>query len=631
MRVRFFIFACVVFCARMGAFPQTHVSVPVDSRIYFLLENAQIRGLCKPLPGAKPYSRAVVLRALDEILSAEPGAGLTDKERRIFQNERKMYSTPESGWDNKRGGVYYEQRAETSGAKYSIDARVSWQSVFSEAITAQTSDFSWGTDNWLTVELRGDMGDKFSWDFSGAGGLFRVPRINLGEYHTYYDGFQDNGSYIDQKITSFSQPVSYFPYAYKKNWEGSIFYLTALSASGYESWPDEIAAGYNMYYELSGSVFDGRFTYRLGRINREWGAMANGQSLSLNAMARPFLAAEATASPFDWLSFSAMTGVLEYYNAEGIKTSSRTFQNAFSIALAEINYKNFHFDIGSSAVWNKRFELGYLFPLNSNFFYQNNVGDFDNMALNIGMSYNFPGFARFWGSFFADEFDLSTKSNFFKLDRNMYAFQLGASSSFPIGGLSFPSITVSVTKIEPYTYTHTRIFVPWYGTDDNGNPLRMESAYVNNGENLGYYLPPNSAEFLVKFEAMTGENTKTRARYQLVVHGADHGPSAVDGSSLLSELDPDGRNEKDQLKKFFLQDGAYEWQNVFMVGAEHTLRKYSLPIKLFGEIGIVHSFYTDIGGDANSGSKEKFSFVDTAEYPQSTRIICSIGFCVYPQ
>jgi hypothetical protein len=67
-------------------------------------------------------------------------------------------------------------------------------------------------------------------------------------------------------------------------------------------------------------------------------------------------------------------------------------------------------------------------------------------------------------------------------------------------------------------------------------------------------------------------------------------------------------------------------------GADHspTLNKYSLPIKLFGQIGIVHSFYTN-SGQANSGSKESFSFVDTAEYPQSTRIIGSIGFCIYPQ
>jgi hypothetical protein len=340
------------------------------------------------------------------------------------------------------------------------------------------------------------------------------------------------------------------------------------------------------------------------------------------------MAMEATFSPFDWLGLSALTGVLEYYSTNG-RDSAMLNQNAFSQAIFEFNYKNyFHFDVGSSAIWPKRFELGYIFPLNSNFFYQNNIGDFDNMSLTVNMRGQLPGMGTAWASFYADEFDLSTKSNFFKLDRNMYAFQLGTNIRLPV--FSFSSLTVSITKIEPYCYTHTRIFVPWYGTDANGAPLPMEQAYTNNGENLGYYLPPNSAELLVKFESMTGPRTKMRAQYQLVIHGADFGGSAVDGSSLLSELDPDGRNTKDQSKKFFLQDGAYQWQNVFKIGAEHSLAKYKVPINLFGEIGIVHSFFTNIDGAANSGSKSAFSIIDTSDYPQSTRIIGTIGFRVYP-
>jgi hypothetical protein len=129
---------------------------------------------------------------------------------------------------------------------------------------------------------------------------------------------------------------------------------------------------------------------------------------------------------------------------------------------------------------------------------------------------------------------------------------------------------------------------------------------------------------------MTGVNTKLRAQYQLVIHGADFGSSAVDGSSFLSELDTHGRNTKDVLKKFFLQDGAYQWQNVFKVGAEHSLAKLDFPVKLFGEIGIVHSFFTNIDGQANSGSKESFSIIDTSEYSYSTRLIGTIGFRLYP-
>jgi hypothetical protein len=208
----------------------------------------------------------------------------------------------------------------------------------------------------------------------------------------------------------------------------------------------------------------------------------------------------------------------------------------------------------------------------------------------------------------------------------MYAFQGGMNIRIP--WLSFSSLTLSLTKIEPYCYTHTRVFTPWYGTGNGGIP--METAYVSNGENLGYYLPPNSAELLAKFETMPGPHTKLRVQYQLVIHGADYGSHAVDGSNLLSELDPENRDTNPVLKKFFLQDGAYQWQNVVKIGVEHTLAKYKLPIRLFGEIGVVHSFFSDIDGAANSGGKSSFSIVNTPEYPHSTRFIVNIGFVVYP-
>ncbi|MDR0761042.1 MAG: hypothetical protein LBF74_13205, partial [Treponema sp.] len=45
---------------------QNHVSVPLDDPIYYVLEQAQMRGLCPPLPEVKPYSRSVILSAVKE-------------------------------------------------------------------------------------------------------------------------------------------------------------------------------------------------------------------------------------------------------------------------------------------------------------------------------------------------------------------------------------------------------------------------------------------------------------------------------------------------------------------------------------------------------------------------------------
>jgi hypothetical protein len=98
----------------------------------------------------------------------------------------------------------------------------------------------------------------------------------------------------------------------------------------------------------------------------------------------------------------------------------------------------------------------------------------------------------------------------------------------------------------------------------------------------------------------------------------------------LSELDPSGRDTKDELKKFFLKDGAYQWQYIAKFGAEHTLPKTKIPVSVFGEFGIVYSYFTNINGPPNSRSGSGFTIVDTTEYPKSTVTIATIGFRVFP-
>jgi hypothetical protein len=276
-------------------------------------------------------------------------------------------------------------------------------------------------------------------------------------------------------------------------------------------------------------------------------------------------------------------------------------------------------------VWPKRFELGYIYPLANNFFYQNNIGDFDNLTAYFNIKGQYPGLGSIWFSFFADEIDVSVLSKLASLDRQMFALQGGL--KFAVPWLSFSSVRVSYTKIEPYTYTHQRIFAPWYDSGDTspGSPpdykkaasKALETSYTNNGVGLGYYLPPNSDEILVRFETRPAVRTKTHFQYQMIRHGADHGPEQVDGSSFLSELDPSGRNTKPQLKKDFLHDGAYQWMHVAKTGFEHSLD--GLPIKVFAEAGFVYSYYTNYD-DAN---KE--------HYQALTSIIMTMGFQVFPR
>jgi hypothetical protein len=112
-------------------FSQAHTSVPLDGEIYRLLENAQARGLCGPLPSAKPYSRVVVIRAIDEILASENFSALGDGERAILEDMKKKYSQPDTGFDLIR--FYHEKHAGAHDTKYLIDGTASRQSAFSDS------------------------------------------------------------------------------------------------------------------------------------------------------------------------------------------------------------------------------------------------------------------------------------------------------------------------------------------------------------------------------------------------------------------------------------------------------------------------------------------------------------------
>jgi hypothetical protein len=117
----------------------------------------------------------------------------------------------------------------------------------------------------------------------------------------------------------------------------------------------------------------------------------------------------------------------------------------------------------------------------------------------------------------------------------------------------------------------------------------------------------------------------------MIRHGADYGSGEVDGSSLLSELDPDGRSGSNPiLKRFFLHDGAYQWNHIIKAGVEWNLPK--LPIALYGEAGVVISYFTNIEEAANvTGDAHPYFMIDTSEYPKSTGFVVKLGVKIYPR
>jgi hypothetical protein len=651
----------LIVIVQISLFAQTHLSVPLGHPVYHIIENAQIRGLCGFLPNAKPYSQAQILSIIEEILNASENLSsgqLTQQERAVLNEYRRAFSPKETGLDMVRGAFFTDATwndfyfsAEVGfgldlgfsgafypfadGYKFSIDDNAK----FEGANHPGSGDFFYGLDSRLNISLTGDLGRDLSYGFSISGGVFKSPRALLGAYNTYYDGFPDDEDDVgyarrNRLINSYNEPLAYFPYTYKKKWDGPLWFTTQVDNAGHKAWPDEISIGYSLIPELSGNLLNGHVLYRIARLDREWAGMTTNGSLVLNQSAQPFLAGEITFVPFPWLSFSSLTGVLEYSgiletSGSGNKSSAETFQNAFSINVLELNILNFfHIDIGSSAIWPKRFEIGYAFPLADNFLYQNNIGDFDNMALFLNIQGQFPGLGKIWASLFLDE--MNPEGNFFEKSRQMYSFQFGGSVYIPwFTGLSFSSVTFSYTKVEPYTYTHTREQLPWYD-----NRLRMETNYVNNGKSLGHYIPPNSDEILVRFDTIPAPNSIIGFQYQLIRHGADYGDRAVGGSSLWSELDPNGRSDKPNLRKYFLHDGAYQWMHIFKFRGEYSFTGLKLPFKLFCEVGAVYSYFTDIDRsiEPNSGYSSPYNVVNgNPAYPHALSLIFVLGLKLFPK
>ena len=606
---------------------QSHVSVPVGHSIYYLLDLAETRGLCQPLPAVKPYTRARIVEAIDEILASEPRrfGTLTPSEKEILANARAEFVSTNAGLDLWKGRYRFELEGK-KGFKFSGDAGIAMDSLNSIAGYQEEKKTYFGTDTWGTVYARGDVGESFSFNFELSAGLMRAPRSYLGEYDTFATELVEKPDRPDgdfnQRVDMYSQPKAFFPYSYQKRWDGFMFGPGKVTASSMETWPQgKFSIGPSMLSEITGLFWGDMLLLRFARIQREWGAMIPGSSLVFNAAARPFMAIESIFNPISWFSLSTLTGVLEFYNGGGITRAAMTFQNLFSIGQVDFNYKNFlHIDFGSEAIWPKRFELGYIAPLQDNFLYQNFIGDLDNMAIHLNMKLRYPGLGAVWVSGFVDELEVSSVKKVFKLDRNMFAFQFGLQGM--IYGVPFASFSLSYTKIEPYNYTHTRIFTPWHSGD-----TPMEYAYVNNGVSLGHYLPPNSDELKLRVDIPIRTGLATHFQYQLIRHGADYGPHQVDGSSLISELDPSGRGEKVSLTKKFLKDGAYQWMHIIRIGGEFKFR--ALPLTLFGETGIAYSYFTDISDAAYESYHPDPRTPAAGDYFKSTAYILTIGFRVF--
>jgi hypothetical protein len=141
--------------------------------------------------------------------------------------------------------------------------------------------------------------------------------------------------------------------------------------------------------------------------------------------------------------------------------------------------------------------------------------------------------------------------------------------------------TFQYTKIEPFTYAH---YPTRYA--ETYPDVYVETSYTHDGENLAYYLWPNSDEFLVKLWTLPLSNLSAGLEYRLVRHGDN--PDAEPGDPYIlgrPEAYLDYAAGLDSYpNKNFLHDGRYDFNHIVTLSGEYGLP--SVPVA----IGLSYSF-----------------------------------------
>jgi len=647
----------LVFTFIVPVFAQTYTTVDLTNDVYSLLSMCEEKNYCERLSSVKPYTESYILKILnqskDSILEK-----IQNDNSYIYKTELESIEYYISTFEPKNGlnfsTLSYRYAPEDSQNSFEFSNR---DELFVSSGFYDDSELnSTGYEIFHNFDFVGDFTKYLSYRITGFIGATRMPLQQVGDDYLigywWYDDwdYTTNGENNQKRTINTYRNNSVLPYSYKKKWDGSIYYLTNVSYSGLKGWAFEHSLGFGMYAELRTSLLNDKLNIGIGRINRDWASMDLNSSLVLNSNAAPFLGIDAKVDLFDWLSFSTVTGVMEFPNAKHINENawfyrdfdatssdeetgekiyknhfsipdSYFFQNLYSLGMLDLNFKYVHVDVGSAVIWPKRFDLGYMFPLLNYVVYQNSLGDFDNLALFGNIKGIIPGIGTVWFSAFVDE--MSSVKNiltfkFFEKTRDMFAYQAGTRINIPF--LPFTSFSFRYTKIEPYCYTHqSTTKQPWYD-------YYISESYTNNGRSLGYYLEPNSDEIFVRIESKPLPTATFGLQYQLIRHGADYGSGAVPGSSIWSEL-PVPSALRNTFNKYFLHDGAYEWTHTIALDASYTFNQFNVPLQIYGGIGYVYDFFTQ--SEKGENQKSPYHKINTEEYPIKKGCVMYFGLKLF--
>lgn len=541
--------------------------IPLSNPVYELLDYLETGGKLKFLPQAKPYTKAFIAGLLVDLNSSEK---LTAKEKQLVEKYLADIIADTNGLK------IYSQSSENASAIAGFSAETSVRSGLGDNGT-------WATSLIGEPYLSGDLGKHLSY-MAGMG--LAVERLSPDIFYQSYTK--------DQKVVFPYESLGYSYLPYQFNFETMWAHVLASGTSG-EGKPvkDELTAGMIYHTELNGSWFKGALQFSVNNQRRAWGF--DESNLVLSSSARRFPGVELKIQPASWIRYSYLMGSLfsyanqkESYRKDIYGYDLGQVQKNFTYHLIElVPSKWLQISAGGGNIWSKRFELAYMVPFVMPHFTQIDVGDHDNLSMNFDVATFIPSVGKVWGSFFVDEFSFVKGGKLLKMPRNRYAWQLGWKSNLISVIIPATTSTLKYTRLTPFVYTH------YPETDFNtfGSKRALDMTYTHDEFNLGFYLPPNSAELNWKLVNIAVPDLVLSLENRLIIHGTNDLSSTnvyqIYGDIYRHQLEgPD----KDVLKyplMNFTKDGIYDWTIMSEFKFDWKLRNSGLLnyYRLTGSLG----------------------------------------------
>lgn len=545
--------------------------IPLDNSVYHLLDHYEASGGLDFLPQARPYTKEIILKMLVQLQNM---SGLSDKEKRVI-NRYMNDLTKDSN-----GIPIYKQAGEVGFAMVGLAGEASVRKAVGDHST-------WSTSSPALPYLSGDVGRHIS--FHAAMG----PSIERLAPDLFYQSYTR-----DQKVNFPYQSIGYAYLPYQFNYE-TLYTHTQISNKqfGKSNITRQLAVGFIYYTELNGSWYNGALQLSMNNQRRSWGMDNN--NLVLSSTARRFPGVELKLSPVRFFKYSLLMGSLSSFANHDTNYKKNIYgydigdsQNAFTLHLLEFTpAKWMQISVSAGNIWSKRFELSYMMPLVFSHFSELEVGDYDNLSMNMDIAFKIPKVGKTWLSFFNDEFSFSGSGPLLRAPRNRYAWQWGLKTALLSGVLPATTSTIKFTRVTPFAYTHY--------TDSRFNTFTsrpLDMTYTHDGFNLGFYLPPNSSELNWSLVNMAIPDLVLSLDNRLIIHGtndlASENVYQIYGDIYRYQL---GQNINQYPLLDFTKDGIYDWTVLSDFKFDWKVRGVKLLgldyLHLVGSLGVSHTWW----------------------------------------